>query len=136
MLPLLMMLPLPWRRMWGAACFIPSMTLRSNVAIAASKRRVEALDAAGLRRAAGVVEQAIDAAEFLHRLADQRSHFVLDRDIGAAEDAVGSELSGQRLALRHAAPGNDDFRAFRDEDFRGAQTDAAGRSGDDRDLAA
>src|SRR6202022_164238 len=38
MLPLLMMLPEPWRRIWGAACFMPSMTLRNRVAIAASKR--------------------------------------------------------------------------------------------------
>src|SRR5258707_1132862 len=38
MLPLLMMLPEPWRRMWGAACFMPSITLRTKVAIAASKR--------------------------------------------------------------------------------------------------
>src|SRR3984893_1000109 len=39
MLPLLMMLPEPWRRIWGAACFMPSITLRTSVAIAASKRR-------------------------------------------------------------------------------------------------
>src|SRR6266404_5251587 len=38
MLPLLMMLPEPWRRIWGAACFMPSITLRTRVAIAASKR--------------------------------------------------------------------------------------------------
>ena len=38
MLPLLMMLPLPCLRMWGAACFMPSITLRTSVAIAASKR--------------------------------------------------------------------------------------------------
>src|SRR3984957_7951063 len=38
MLPLLMMLPEPWRRIWGAACFMPSITLRTSVAIAASKR--------------------------------------------------------------------------------------------------
>ena len=38
MLPLLMMLPEPWRRICGAACFMPSITLRTSVAIAASKR--------------------------------------------------------------------------------------------------
>src|SRR3954454_13448215 len=38
MLPLLMMLPEPCFFIWGAACFMPSMTLRTRVAIAASKR--------------------------------------------------------------------------------------------------
>src|SRR5205823_5326326 len=38
MLPLLMMLPEPCFRIWGAACFMPSITLRTSVAIAASKR--------------------------------------------------------------------------------------------------
>ena len=96
---------------------------------------LEAFDAAGLRRAAGIVEQAIDAAEFLDRHADQRAHLLFDRDVGLAEDAGGAELLGQRLALRHAASGDDDFRAFRDENLRGAQSDAACRAGDHRDLA-
>ena len=101
MLPLLMMLPEPCFFICGAACFMPSMTLRTSVAIAASKRvDLEPLDAAGLRRAAGIVEQAIDAAEFLDRQRDQRPHLLLDRDIGLAEDAVGAEFFGQRLALR------------------------------------
>jgi len=38
---------------------------------------VEAFDAARLRRAAGVVEQTIDAAEFSTALADQRAHLLL-----------------------------------------------------------
>src|ERR1700730_4412311 len=38
MLPLLMMLPDPWRRICGAACFIPSITLRTSIAMAVSKR--------------------------------------------------------------------------------------------------
>ena len=74
-------------------------------------------------------------AEFLDRLADQRAHLVFDRDIGLAEDADGAELFGKRLALRYAASGNDDPGTFRDENLRGAQSDAAGRAGDDRDLA-
>jgi hypothetical protein len=44
------------------------MTLRTNVAIAASKRATfEPLNAAGLSRPAGIVEQAIDPAEFFDR---------------------------------------------------------------------
>ena len=96
---------------------------------------LEALNAAGLRRAAGIVEQAIDPAEFFHRQRDQRAHLVLDRDIGLAEDAVRAELFGQRLALRHATPGDDDFGAFGNENFRSTQTNAARRAGDHRNLA-
>ena len=96
---------------------------------------LEAFDAAGLRRTAGVVEEAVDAAEFLDRKLDQRTHLLFDRDVGLAEDTAGAELLGQRLALRHAAPGDDDLRAFGDENLRGAQSDAARRPGDHRDLA-
>jgi hypothetical protein len=96
---------------------------------------LEAFDAAGLRRAAGVVEQAIDAAESVDRGADQRLHLVFLRDIGFKEHAGRAELFGERLALRRAASGDHDLRAFRDEDFRRAQPDAAGGTGDDRDLA-
>ena len=115
---------------------MPSITLRTNVAIAGVETiDLEAFDAAGLRRAAGIVEQTVDAAEFLDRKVDQRTYLLLDRDIGLAEDAVGAEFFGQRLALRHAAPGDDDLRAFGDENLRGAQSDAARRPGDHRDLA-
>ena len=98
-------------------------------------RNLEAFDAAGLRRAAGIVEQAIDAAEFLDRLADQRAHLLLDGDIGLAEHADGAELFRKRLALRRAASGDDDPGAFGHENLRGAQPDAARRAGDNRDLA-
>ena len=74
-------------------------------------------------------------AEFFDRKRDQRLHLRFDRDIGLAEDAVGAELFRQRLALRRAASGDDDFRAFGDENLRGVQPDAAGRAGDHRDLA-
>jgi hypothetical protein len=76
------------------------------------------LDAAGLRRAAGVVEQAIDAAEFVDRGADQRAHLILLRDIGLKEHAAGAELFGERLALRRAAACDHDFRTLGDEDLR------------------
>src|SRR6201999_1305335 len=38
-------------------------------------------------------------------------------------------------ALRHAAAGNDDLRALIDENLSRAKADAAGRAGDDCDLA-
>ena len=65
---------------------------------------LEAFDAADLRRPAGIVEQAIDAAEFCHRLPDQRTHLVLDRDVGLEEDTVAAELFRQRLALGARRP--------------------------------
>ena len=79
MLPL-MMLPKPCLRM-GAACFMPSITLRTRVAIAASTFDVEALDAAGLRRAAGIVEPDNRSGPLLDR-ARSALHLFLDRDVG------------------------------------------------------
>ena len=96
---------------------------------------LEALDAAGLRRAAGIVEQAIDLAEFLHRKRDQRAHLVFLGDVRLAEDAIGAKLLRQRLAFRRAAAGDDDLRALVDKNLRRAQADAAGGARDDRDLA-
>ena len=96
---------------------------------------VEPLDAAGLRRAAGIVEQAVDAAEFFDRQRDQRLHLRFHRDVGLAKDASSAEFLRQRLTLRRATPGNHDFCALGDEYFRGMQSDTAGRAGDYRDLA-
>jgi len=96
---------------------------------------LEAFDATGLRRPAGVVEQAIDPAEFIDRECDQRTHLVFHRDVGLAENAGGAESFRQRLALGHAAPGDHDFCAFGHENLRCAQPDAARRPGNDRDLA-
>ena len=82
-------------------------------------RNVEAFDTAGLRRTAGIVEQAIDAAEFLDRLADQRAHLLLDGHIGLAEHTIGAELFRKPLALRRAPSGDDDAGAFGHENLRG-----------------
>src|SRR3954452_17401572 len=92
-------------------------------------------NAAGLCGPAGIIKQAIDAAEFLNRTADQRAHLPLDGDIGAPENTVGAELFRESFAFRRAPPGDHDPGAFGNEYFRGAQTDAAGRAGDHSDLA-
>jgi hypothetical protein len=68
-----------------------------------------------LRRAAGIVEQAIDAAELCRPQRNQRLHLRFHGDVGLAEDAGSAQLLCQRLALGHAASCNDDFGAFRDE---------------------
>jgi hypothetical protein len=96
---------------------------------------LEALDAAGLGRTTGVVEQAVDPAEFFDRKRDQRLHLFFDGDIGLAKDAGSAELFGQCLALGRAASGDDDPGAFGDENLRGVQPDAAGRACYHRDLA-
>ena len=118
MLPLLMMLPAPCFRSIGCCVF----HAEHHAAHQGDHRGVEAssleaFDAAGLRRAAGVVEQAIDASELFDRQFDQRADLLVDHDIGLAKDAVGAELLGQPLALRHAAPGDHDPGAFRDENL-------------------
>jgi hypothetical protein len=59
----------------------------------------------------------------------------LDRNVGLAKDATRPRFRGERLALRHAAPGDDDFGALRDENLNSPQSDAAGGAGNDRDLA-
>ena len=96
---------------------------------------VEAFDAPGLRRPAGIVEQAVDPAEFLHRERDQRLHLRFDRHVGLPEDAGRTELFRQRLAFRDAPPCNHNFGTFGHEDFRGPQPDPARRSRDHRNLA-
>ncbi|MGY4413180.1 hypothetical protein ACVWW4_004916 [Bradyrhizobium sp. LB7.1] len=103
-------------------------------------RRVEALDlegfdATGLRRAAGIVEQAVDAAEFVHREPDQRLHLRFDRHIRLAEDASRPELLRQRLAFRYTPARDHNFGTFGNEDFRSPQPDPARRARDHRDLA-
>ncbi|GLR95642.1 hypothetical protein GCM10007858_32780 [Bradyrhizobium liaoningense] len=96
---------------------------------------LEALDAAGLRRPAGIVEQAIDPAELVDRERDQRLHLRFDRDVGLAEDAIGPELLCQCLAFRYAPAGDHNFGTFGNEDFRSAQSDPARRPRDHRNLA-
>jgi hypothetical protein len=83
---------------------------------------------------AGIVEQAIDAAEAVDRLADQGADIFLNRDVGPAKHAGRAELFGEPFALRCAAAGDNDFRAFRDKNLGGVQADAACRAGDNRDL--
>ena len=136
MLPLLMMLPEPCFRIWGAACFMPSITLRTSVAIAASKRSTSRPSMPPV--CAGppaLLNRQSMRPNFSTASAISARICVFHRDVGLAKDAVGAELFGQRLALRRAAPGDDDFRAFGDEYFRGAQSDAARRAGDHRNLA-
>src|SRR3954469_194322 len=98
MLPLVMMLPKPCLRIWGLTCFMPSITLRTSVAIAASKRstsRPSRPPVCARRLAAGIVEQAIDAAKFVDRGADQRLHLVFLRDVGLPKQAIRPEPFGK-----------------------------------------
>src|ERR1700684_1374966 len=60
---------------------------------------LEAFDAAGLRRSAGIIKKAVDAAEAVHGFADQLVYVVFNGDVGATEDAGRPKLFGQGLAL-------------------------------------
>jgi hypothetical protein len=111
------------------------MTLRTSVDRRIEPIGLQPLDAAGLGGTARIVEQAIDAAEFLDREADQRAHLVLDRDIGLTEDAGRAEFFGERVALRRAAAGDYDLCTLGHEYFGGSLPDAAGRAGNHRNLA-
>src|SRR3954452_18188831 len=86
---------------------------------------LEALDAAGLRRAAGIVEQAIDAAESIDRERNQRTHLLFHRYVGLPKNAASAELFRKPLAFGYATPGDHDFCALGHENLRGAQPDAA-----------
>ena len=46
---------------------------------------LESFDAAGLGRAAGIIEQAVDAAELVDGFTDQVADVGFDRDIGTTE---------------------------------------------------
>ena len=131
-----MMLPEPWRRIWGAACFMPSITLRTSVAIAASKRATSRPSMPPV--CAGppaLLNRQSMRPNFSTDSSISARICVFHGDVGLAEDAIGAELFGQRLALRRAASGDDDFGAFGDENLRGRKPDAARRAGDYRDLA-
>src|SRR3954447_7253317 len=77
-------------------------------------------NAAGLCGPAGIIKQAIDAAEFLNRTADQRAHLLLDGDIGAPENTVApsffaraSPSGARRPATTTLAPSATNISAVR-----------------------
>ena len=136
MLPLLMMLPKPCFFMWGAACFMPSMTLRTRVAIAASKRSTSrpsmppvCAGPPALLNRQSILPNFSTASAISARICSSTVTSVWRKM------QAGTELLCQRLALRHAAAGDHDFRAFGDEYFRGPQADAARCARDHRNLA-
>ena len=77
-------------------------------------------------RAAGVVDEAVDAAEALDRVGD-------DTVGGVALGQVGGDVKLARPFV--AAPGRDDVRAFGCEPRRDLEADAGRRAGDETDLA-
>src|SRR5207302_6442406 len=92
-------------------------------------------NAAGRARTAGVVEEAVEPAMARRRVIDEGAELVLLGRVGLNEAARGTEPLGVRLALLAPSPGDHNLGALRDEELRRAETDAAGRAGDDRDLA-
>ena len=104
-------------------------------------RRVEALDrdrldAADRRRPAGIVEQAVEPAPFGQAGLEHRLHVGFLGGVGLDEQAIVlAEPRLERPAELLAPAGRQDLGALRDEDLDGAPADAAGRAGDDGDLA-
>ena len=82
------------------------------------------------RRAAGVVDDRVDAAERLDRPLDEPLEVAGDGDVAA--DGEGAQPVG--LALEHVAPPCEhrDVRAFLGQGFGDAEPDAGGCAADDR----
>ena len=82
------------------------------------------------RRAAGVVDDDVDAAECLDRSLHEPLEVAGDRDVAA--DGESAQPIG--LALEHVAPPREhrDVRAFLGQGFGDAEPDAGGRAADDR----
>ena len=136
MLPLLMMLPELLAAHQRRGMFHPEHhAAQEDRHRGVETTGVESLDAAGLRRAAGIVEQAVEPAETALRRRDQGLHLRFVGHIGPLEDAGWSETGGERLAFGGAAPGGHDLRPLGNEDLRRPQADTARRTRDHRNLA-
>src|ERR1700726_3228340 len=115
---------------------MPSITLRTRVAIAASKR---AASSPSMRPVCAGPPALLNRQSIPPNFstASAISARIWSSTVTSVwrKTQVGAELVRQRLAFRHAASGNDDFGTFGDEDFRRPQADAAGSTRDHRDLA-
>src|SRR6476660_8513478 len=136
MLPLLIMLPEPCRRIWGAACFMPSITLRTNVAIPASKRAASrpsmppvCAGPPALLNRQSMRPNFSTAWPISARICSSTVTSVW-RNTQTAPSLLASASPSER-----AAPGDDDPGAFGHENLRGEPPDAAVRAGDNRNLA-
>ena len=97
-------------------------------------RHVDFGDADHRQARAGVVDEAVDAAEARQRLRDHRLDVGFAGDVGSDEADAEPPLERRAFGL---APGRgDDRRPLLDKDFRDSFADAAGRAGDDGDLSA
>ncbi len=83
---------------------------------------------------AGVIEQAVQAAEFVHGEIHQGGDVVFAHDVGALEHGALAELLGQGFALLFGAARQHHGGALFDEAPGGGFADAAGGAGDDGDL--
>jgi hypothetical protein len=88
--------------------------------------------------AAGIVDQAVDAAVFLENLRDVGAHRLLVTDVegaGCGATAVLVNLGEHCIELLALASADDDVRAQCGEFVRGAAADAGAAAGDDDGLA-
>ena len=82
----------------------------------------------------GVVAHDVEPAEALDREVDHGLDLVGVGDVGLLERGRRAELRRQRLAAVAVDVGDDDLRAFLDEQLDDAAAQPAGATGDDRDL--
>ncbi len=94
-----------------------------------------ALDAAGRGRAAGIVEQHVEPAVAVEHMAHGALPVRLARCVGRHIACVRTQPCRYRVPFWPAPACKDHAGAFRDEELRSALADAAGRSGDESDLA-
>ena len=92
-------------------------------------------DRTKLRATAGVVHEAVEAAEARDSVLDHGFDFRFDGDVGAKEAGGGAESLGESLASLFAATGEDHSRALGDEDLGGVSADSTGRAGDDGNFS-
>ena len=116
-----------------AACTVKNTAVRL-VRITCSK--ASSVGAAQRRAAgnAGIGEDDVELAEFLHALPDRGFGRGNVGGIGDDRERVRPKLLRGRIQRRLVAPGDDDARALRDEHARGRQPDAAVAAGDQRRL--
>src|SRR2546429_414196 len=126
--------PVPCRFMTAAACFIPRKTPRSSTAMVASKPSTPISSMGPDSGESGVVEEAVEPAKATDGLVHHR------RNVGLAAH-VGVDVHRARAGVLGDAPAplvleiRQHHRcALIDEEAHGGFADAAGASGDERDL--
>jgi hypothetical protein len=112
--------------MIGAACLIPKTTEPSSRFHRVGELLARHILQPARRGPAGVVEQAVEAAERLGRGGDRRGDVGFLRHVRLHEAGAAAHPFGDGLARFHVAAGQHDLGPVLDEDLDRRFTDAAG----------